>query len=1476
MAVTRPPKKPPVPGPVGPGSDGPVIPGPGPALPGPDGPVIPGPDPARPGPVRPDPARPGPEQPGVPVPHPPLDPIPPQPPPPSPWQLAQLELSGHEPLPIALLPVRIETRFTASDLLVRVYPDGLHADALKRPLSQEEKDAGKSFWDVSKTPPGKEQEAWSMLVDAVGGPWRAAWVIRQTKKDGAEVSDAEPGIVLRLLPRRWVVVGTLAGEEVIRAAGQPITGTLAGLPSLDSSGDWLSQAEVKWMIDFDAAVARGMALRIPLTGRAKDVITRGLDTLVVFGVAAADGQAAGTALEDLLVAQHYTKGAGFLAQGEATNRAQGNAALLRPPPKLILSHEKNPQPTRNLGDFNGANAVALMRAFGLADSVLRRLVGSQHDEQALAKAMNTLVWPVTWGTLLWGLRNSGGGPLLPAEDIKTIRAHFVQFVRGPGPLPTLRVGATPYGILPVCPLPLPDGADVHGRMRGVLQHLLGRWSEAAATLSIVDTGADDSPADAPAEDRFAQLLAGQPWPTRYAVRKLKDVPALVAAASGTVTHKAMAAYVKRLAAITAAGIAAARIPLHRNSFRPTLSEYEDEVVDWGAPIAEGSEAVQGPVSVRPQGGGSLLDQIVNHGRALLADARYSSAAQRKIETDEFEEAVTVLGAAPDRARILGQSLSLAATRLDAWITSIATRQLSRLREKKRSGVLVGAWGVVHDLRPAAKNAATAGYALTPSLAHAAVAAALRSGQAAYSAAGSSPYDVDLSSERVRDARWLFNGIRQGQSLASLLGQRYERILHDYGADALIQATRLAVLTALGRANEPPHAIVDGLLVARALTPADNPARDERTADEIGVAEALMTAEGPLHKFGQRVKERLETLVKADPVLKSKAAKDLTPADVERLRAKAEREFARTLEQIAAAARRRQSSQPLHAALGVDTLALLALDPVIRAADALADTALFEAAFRLFNGEHEAAGATLAAVDRGDAAPPELRSLDTPRDGIVMTHRVLLLMPQEVNVALGWARDPSAAAIAEPRLERWAVQMLGGIDRIRLVITAYDPSTGELRASKRHKLSQISGIGALEFCRLAAQGPLSGGPLEARLRIERTVATLDSGDRLEIEDDDELADGDISLSEAHALAASVARVWRVGRPAGAKDLESPGSEKSVPSRQLVDEFGGEKGRVALLRAEFGRLHGTCPARPEQADRKALLTFLGALSKFGARCATPPADFVTRPTDELRPLVLALKAALAEAMVGPKGPNGELASIELEQEWIYRVVGDDYPLLPLYAPKQSPAPSPLGEAAGTREISISTWLGQLARVRPNIEALHTALQVAEARMENPRCVLYAGQTGGPPGEAWPAVRRPADDEPRHCVTAAFLRVREATLEGALAGLVIDAWSERVPAREQVGGVALHWQGPAAQAPQVILLAVPPEEAAHWSLAELQAAVTSAFTLARIRGVSSSQLEGLGHLLPCIFMDGKRIPVKPGGVRQLDRDTLTRLTR
>ena len=49
-------------------------------------------------------------------------------------------------VPVALFPVRIETRFIGAELLIRIYPDDLHVDSHEPELTESEWIAGVRFW----------------------------------------------------------------------------------------------------------------------------------------------------------------------------------------------------------------------------------------------------------------------------------------------------------------------------------------------------------------------------------------------------------------------------------------------------------------------------------------------------------------------------------------------------------------------------------------------------------------------------------------------------------------------------------------------------------------------------------------------------------------------------------------------------------------------------------------------------------------------------------------------------------------------------------------------------------------------------------------------------------------------------------------------------------------------------------------------------------------------------------------------------------------------------------------------------------------------------------------------------------------------------------------------------------------------------------------------------------------------------------
>ena len=208
-------------------------------------------------------------------------------------------------------------------------------------------------------------------------------------------------------------------------------------------------------------------------------------------------------------------------------------------------------------------------------------------------------------------------------------------------------------------------------------------------------------------------------------------------------------------------------------------------------LQEGASAPSDPRSLVTA---SLRDLLLNHGI-------------ERLQAPPFDFLKTL----PDAVRqtLIAETLDLVTYRFDAWATSLATRRLARLRRSTPSGIRLGGYGWVEDLRrqaplqevspvpanttgPLYRSEANQGYVQAPSLTHAATAAVLRSGYLSHQQngeSGDSPFAVDLSSDRVHRATWLLDGVRQGQPLAALLGYRFERGLHEQGLDRYIHRFR---------------------------------------------------------------------------------------------------------------------------------------------------------------------------------------------------------------------------------------------------------------------------------------------------------------------------------------------------------------------------------------------------------------------------------------------------------------------------------------------------------------------------------------------------------------------------------------------------------------------------------------------------------------------------------------------------------------
>ena len=1279
--------------------------------------------------------------------------------------------------PIALLPVRLETTWWDEvSLRVRVYPDDIHVSRFTPELTADEARLGAAYWQA----PGPE--AWELVRSRLR-PDRASWAVRASRPGGPapvvrDDADRRPGRTVAM-PDRWRFVGIVDGQVVIDELGRQIPDPLP-IGLLREEDGW----ETEW---FDALKA-GMGIELTFT----DGLDH-LDQLLVIGVRDEDAAAGGARLRDLLRGHAFGTGLGFLAAGTPTNNTPGTRSGWSSRPSF-----PPPGDDPAAGDRPVADAVAT--ALGLPDAGFLRVCGGSADLEPAAVAGLSLL---TWCTLGKGfaeaavthldLADGRTRAVESARPWRAVRDHLATHVRSRGPLPIVRVGRQPYGVLPASALSdwrADRDRDVDALLAPWLRRARNRWRTA---LEEVPRVRPDQPVDQVAVDALTRLPVatgfamrrmdgpefaiprvgpGQPpntpgipglppdgelrWTTRsdgwtdlgWGLDPETGVPLFVdrfAAEAETFAAKAVATadYLGAVRAFLAGTLPAAEFdrqwPVELSSGRETpprrgtFWNLENDhglldalvfVPNWAFMDGDDTEdgttddpvrrafAVTGDVD---QLVADILDEVDDSERP----DRIAAAARSSATMAMLEQALRAVAAVPPARlpELLLEVIDVYSHRLDAWVTSLATRRLAAMRDDGVDGVRLGGYGWVEDLRPPRPReevdlggedgpaivSTQDGYIHAPSLQHAATAAVLRSGF--LGEPGDETFAVNLSSRRARVARWLVGGVRQGQSLGALLGYRFERALHDAELDTEIDNFRRQY--AIPTVPEPAGPDANGQLWARST----EAIAARNVVDGMALANdpnALSFAEEP---------------DKVAPIL----------ADL------------------------------------VDAL------------DAVGDLVLAESVHQLVGGNPLRAGIAADTLGRGGEVPDTFHVLRTPHRARAVTNRVAVLLPVAPPEQAGWAQD--ALARLAPSIEGWLAQLLGPAAGWTLTGTAGQPF-----AVTADRL----GLGALSTVLDAA------GAEQPRLRAAIVAAT--------------------------------------GAAAGTPVvLTGPG----------WTGLHGMAGRLRTLLTTAQpllptHLPETTPARPvDIADvRRRLSAFAADPAVAGGPGVAALAALATAPDDVGGPegWLSRVRPALAEVVgvdlpllpqLGGPAPAGRAdAGGAAVGEWLARFAA------------VRPAARTLHESlalAGIRSGRVErlaaaqdpdgaddAWIGG------EFDAAHRPRAGAHLVWHLPRDLPPGGPVTGLLVDEWTELLPGAD------------RVRAAT------DIAPAATS---PAESELTGLAFHYDRPDAKAPHTVLVAVPPDLDRGWTFDGLVQVLRETLELAKLRAVDVMDLPLTGALLPGI---------------------------
>ena len=1493
--------------------------------------------------------------------------------------------------PVLLMPVSVQTRYDdePTKLMIRIYPDALHSFQHEPGLTPNELAEGKRYWSLRFETPSDSESPWKQIA-LIFGPMRAAYVVRvltptnvaalgqdgMPQFDDAAVpqaaSDARE-VVAAGLPDRFVVVGTLDGKEVLRKWGSAVADLLPLSPLfdpllVDDPDTWDPFADDRaWLVDYDAAVAAGMAITVTQADlKAGTKLADGFDRLVVLGVDWTQTPDSAAALLGELFDNHqHAQGLKFVAQGTPTNNtgdkragfaANGDdvAAALQPDnadaqaAALAAAQAVAAGDVPVLADELAGAGARLQLLLGLPKATFDAglIPGADLQEGATSGHMLNALWKATLGYTLRYFWNplDPAKTLLDDKSVELLRAHAVRYLRASGPLSALRVGNQPYGILPVTSREFAPAANspVEREVHQAIGWFRNVWQAAVPRVPTMQQ---------PSADRLHQLLSMQPWPVAKRFWQvagpanianypdIKDIafgqrlliqfivadllgkqpfsvrsPFIASCAVRPRPHSLDAVawvqrdpddpkrevaperqlardYIGTLLGLLSSASANPRTALRAMENADALLEAllafaADEEV-----LHSGRELFYGHLDKSP-----LLSTAAKLSARNMRYSEYNGVDTATLVGDQFEmgHASAVLGlqlvgtTAADQSvaqyigshlgqavlnwpealkniatfneslaflqqrkvgeldQALRTSLDVAANRLDAWITSLATKRLDQMREKAPEGIHIGAFGLVENLRPDSqlrdqRVADSQGYVHAPSLQQATTAAVLRSAHLANRDGAADAFSIDLRSHRVKRAKRLLEGVANGQQMAALLGYRFERALRDHDLSQHILDYRRAFPLRPTRDTPEPG--------------------DENIAARDVVDGVRLIAE-----------------------YREKGIAAISPAAV-------------------------PAADRAKVAVHIDDL----LDLM----DSVSDLLVSESVHQIVGGNLDAAGAAMLTLDK-QSRPPDARVIETPHGTRGYTQRVVAVM-QTANPG-PWAPINDLAAMVEPRLNAWLARLLGEPTRFRFearVLQQVD--TGETfdgRPVKRWDDTgntlqtglEDLGMSPLSLV-LASEPTTSGGQSGVQERLGALLsqratdafgaAAANMAVVLQGEAPAAAPAGSLGLVSFESMCWLLHRLLDKTRALRRMDLVQARDGIESAATQNDGEFAGVDvnelkarlllvdGQADIATAALAAAVAAVPTDPETLDsalpatRALLVALQAALAKaeaLGWRSALAsqavPAGETTgervAPSDTVEAAHGRAAALLAEVSARREAAPPAAAS-ERPGEQVRKtlarmraVLGESFPVLPLFklgglAAESAASLPKRNELLNGDDLAIAGWLPKLGAVREHTGLFNDVISAAEAMglatLGSDFKLLQTSAQIDKPVKRWAALPPDAGDDLRGVVAVvAHAPGALATLaaDDTMAGLFIDEWSETIAPKQETTGLSFHFDAPGARAPQSMLLAVPHDlSLPNWTLDALLGVVDEAMALARLRAVRPQDLQGLGLLLPGLFL-------------------------
>ncbi|CAN5598258.1 hypothetical protein BH09PSE5_BH09PSE5_28830 [soil metagenome] len=1419
-------------------------------------------------------------------------------------------------VPVALLPVGLETRFRGDTLLIRVIPDEIHVEDHEKALAEAEVTAGRAFWrDVWRAgtaePAATEAErlAWGRLAAASGSSQRAGWVAKATAPIGrerpvdpvpADVELPEPpfGDVLlrpaegvrtpsaRTLPDNFIAIayrrngsgGSATYTEIARAVGKPVDDAVQlGLdptdptPTVDDDGPALP-AGMRWMLDPQAAEDAGLLLRIALP-----VGTNRIDRLVVLGVLGSLNAAdSSSRLAELMDSHHYTRGLAVIPVGTPTNntRAERSGFARDAADKESFSFER-----RTPAPVDGTDGGLLCRAFGIPASALDGVAHSNDREQIAAGQMNALVWPAAMGYWLDSLVQPG-----PTDAvIEDIRQHAMQWVRGRGPLPPLRIGRQPYGVLPVTSLKTWTASSEPNGVRQTVTYMLRAyswWLDGVQRAPVVRAGADP-------DKGMLDVMGQAPVSSTVGVRSMVGANAcyipngLTTASDSAKTLAGEANRQRWMALLGMKSLGVTGFPyigqlVGRADPIPTLRmpyavdtrlPPDQQTVAWQA-VSEYLRGLRNRPTAElkaedPRNQQSLLGLLARRS-VLLGRLRvgvkdtHGQIGGHLVEAQVRVDATAVLAQSiiPTTATLrVGDTLSATARLMNGSVAEADGSMVAM--ERYLDTRLVGSFldPVRYTGYSDVLNAAEAVAALPSDRAALLLGEALDVASHRFDA-----WVTSLATRRLEELRATTpTGITLGAYgvVEDLVRQPLRvpivtppegapsPLLPDVAGGGYIHAPSLqhAATAAVLRAGQLAHAARDPNSAALAVDLSSSRVRlalelldGVRQGQSLG---ALLgyRAERRLHDAGAHTAVEVIRALAPPPVVTAEGTPEGLPP-----RAVCD---GLALSRMDRAVVLREASKP-----GVDTDAVQGmLDALADQVDAVADLLLAESVHQIVQGNPDRAAAALDTLNRGDGAVSDPAVVRTPRSGTTLTHRVLIALGADTPAAPSWPVDGVRAKV-EPRVAAWAGVLLG------------DSGDAAFTVTSGNVVSTVSvrdlGIGALDVVH---------EDLAARVLRHARGLGVPEGAAVNMDSP--------SVARLLATAEMLRGLLTKARVGSGLDLVRPQDRGSVVDGPLPDaasagadsfqtvlpdvDRGDKRARLDGARATLQIAIDGLPVLPLDAAAPAEASLAASLNVLASFGIVPGGD-PSLPPDAMATTAVrnAALATLTRSLTSPDDPAA--------------LFGEGFAVLPLASPRYPAitaaalARDPIAATSdaklaglGGKAHALESWLETHGRVRPAVGRLADVLLAARLRPASSALPLRAMQLPAEPFPdapeaergSWVGVTFPSALGPEPVASLVMQTLGTIDLTAGVGVLVIDEFSEVLPSSEATTAMAFGFDAPGARPPQSLLLAVPSQKGVAWTVDSLAALIGETVDLAKIRMVDLSAVAWAGRFLPTVHL-------------------------